>query len=68
MGPGQDPYGALRARARALMGPGQDPYGALRALIGPKGQDPYGPGPGPLWALWARARALIMKHIHILIF
>ena len=30
MGPGQDPYGALWARARTLMGPmgpGQDPYG-----------------------------------------
>ena len=23
------------------------------------GQDPYGPGPGPLWALWARARTLM---------
>ena len=33
------------------MGPGQDPYGAH--------MKPYGPGPGPLWALRARARTLM---------
>ena len=45
MGPGQGPYGPW----------GQDPYGPLgplwaraRTLMGP-----YGPGPGPLWALRA---------------
>ena len=27
-------------------------------LMGP-GKDPYGPGPGPLWALWARAGTLM---------
>ena len=35
MGPGQDPYGALRA-PMGPMGPGQGPYWALSAHMGPK--------------------------------
>ena len=54
MGPGQDPYGALRARARTLI----DPLGPIWGPMDP-GQDPYEPGPKPLWALWARARTLM---------
>ena len=39
MGPGQEPYGALWARATTLMGP-LGLYGPLRALMGP-GQGLY---------------------------